>query len=280
MRRALASAGRLSAKLIVAAALLFAACSDGGSGGADAGGGNVATGASGTAGRGGAGGIGGGAAGRGGAGGGLLGTGGTGTAGTGGVGSGKAGAGGDTGGAAGRGGAGGTAGTGGDGGGTAGTGGGSRAICGGGFLCAADTQYCDWQNKQCGRGVLPMGACTGRPDGCGAVIDRVCGCNGQIYTSPCVAAGAGHDIDETGTTCKPPDGTFACGPRFCTQGTQYCDAMLGGPARAGTYTCRQLPAGCGATPTCACLAGVAQCPICQMSAEGDLTTPCLVPTPF
>jgi hypothetical protein len=143
----------------------------------------------------------------------------------------------------------------------------------------SDTQYCDWQNNRCGSGgVLVTSMCVTRPQACGAVIDPVCGCDGVVYSNPCMAAVAGQDIDESGSGCKPPSETFACGPRFCTHATQYCEAMIGGPAgAAGNYGCQLLPAACGTTPTCACLAGTAQCGNCQMSTAGDLTTRCLLP---
>jgi hypothetical protein len=144
-------------------------------------------------------------------------------------------------------------------------------------MTCSDAQYCDWMNNRCGTGTLPAGLCMMRPGVCPAVVDRVCGCDGQVHSSACAAAAVGHDIDETGAGCKPPSGTFTCGPRFCTHGTQYCEAITGGPAgAAGNYSCQPLPAACGATPTCACLAD-ARCGNCTMSTDGDLTTRCLQP---
>ena len=108
------------------------------------------------------------------------------------------------------------------------------------------------------------------------MVDRVCGCDGQIHSSPCVAASAGVDVNDQGG-CAPPAGTFACGPRFCTQGTQFCERMFGGPVgAAGTYTCRTLPPACGSPATCACLSGTT-CGNCTMTVAGDLTTSCLFP---
>jgi hypothetical protein len=108
-------------------------------------------------------------------------------------------------------------------------------------------------------------------------VDPVCACDGQVYSSPCDAAAGGQDISDLGG-CAAPTGTFPCGARFCMRGTQYCERMLGGAAvNPGTYVCHALPAGCGATPTCACLQGSAQCGNCTMSAGGDLTTSCLFP---
>ena len=257
----------------------------GGSGGSSGGSGGTAGGSGGTTSRGGAGGGSAGASGgNAGAAGGSAGAGGGsagaaggrggagGGAGSGGAGGGKAGSGGDGGGKAGTGGGGGA------GGGKAGTGGAAGQKGGCGTLDCSDTQYCDWQNNRCGTGVLVTGMCVSRPQGCGAVFDPVCGCDGVVYSNPCMAAAAGQDIDESGSGCKPPSETFACGPRFCNHATQYCEAMIGGPAgAAGSYGCHLLPAACGTTPTCACLAGTAQCGNCQMSTAGDLTTRCLFP---
>jgi hypothetical protein len=300
-----------SGTLVVAAALLFAACS-GGSGGLDAGGGNAAAGAGGrggtnAAGRGGGGGNAGttaaagttGTAGTTGAGGttgtaGSSGTAGTtgrggagGTGGTTGAGgaAGRGGSGGTAGGAgsAGRGGGGGTAGGGGaagrgGAGGAAGTGGtaGQNGNCG--TMNCSSTQYCDWPSNRCGSTLVGGGACMARPQGCTAQVDPVCGCDGQVYSNSCLANVAGQDIDESGAGCTPPSGTFACGPRFCTRGSQYCESMTGGAVEnPGGFACHALPAGCGAAPTCACLAGNAQCGNCLMSNGGDLTTRCQFP---
>jgi hypothetical protein len=121
------------------------------------------------------------------------------------------------------------------------------------------------------------GTCQARPQGCTAVVDRVCACDGKVYNSPCEAAAAGYDISNNGT-CTPPSGMFPCGARFCMRGTQYCEQMIGGAVdNPGSYACHALPAGCGTTPTCACLNGVAQCGMCTTSASGDFTTTCAFP---
>ena len=55
------------------------------------------------------------------------------------------------------------------------------------------------------------GCASTRPQGCTAVVDRVCGCDGQIHSNPCIAASSGVDINEQGG-CTPPSGTFALRP--------------------------------------------------------------------
>jgi len=264
----------------------------GGSGAAGTGGASGAAGAGGTTGTAGAGGTAG-AAGRGGAGaasgaGGTAGRGGGGggggaTAGAAGIGgaAGRGGTGGSagTGGGAGRGGAGGVAGAAGGGGGTAGIAGGGGGGAGGGTACTTTSgctsaQYCDISNNRC---AANAGTCKARPQGCTADVDPVCGCDGVVYSNTCMAAAAGTDISDLGG-CTPPTGTFPCGPRFCTHGTQYCEGKTGGAAtNPGDYACHTLPAGCGGTPTCACISGSAMCGNCTMSNNGDIMTSCLFP---
>jgi hypothetical protein len=106
---------------------------------------------------------------------------------------------------------------------------------------------------------------------------KVCGCDGKVYRAECDANGSGQDVSRLGG-CTAPAGTFACGPSFCVQGGEYCSAINGGAiTNAGTYQCVTLPAACGATPSCSCLAGTQSCGICTMSAAGDLTVTCLIP---
>lgn len=247
--------------MVVAAALLVGACSSDGKGGNDAGGGNAAAGASGTGGTsaGGNGGSAGAAGTSAGGRGGTIGAAGTvGAAGAGGVA-------GTTGGGAGRGGIGGDP--------TTGMGGTNLAGCIPGN-CGA-TAYCDIPNNSC---VAGPGMCKPRPMDCiTPTPGKVCGCDGKVYNSECEANGSGQDISALGG-CAAPSGLFPCGPTFCTHGTQYCEAMIGGVVtNPGSYACHNLPTACGATPSCACLTGSAQCGNCLASTDGDLTTRCLFP---
>ena len=160
-------------------------------------------------------------------------------------------------------GGGGGGGAGGGAGGSVGGAGGASGVPCGAITCAA-TQFCDWAGNTCA-GLEPMGTCRARPQGCTTAIDTVCGCDGAVYSNPCAASAAGADISEAGG-CSAPAGTFACGPRFCMKGMQFCERRPSGMTGvAGTYTCKALPAACGATPACACLSAVS-CASCVLSA--------------
>ena len=163
-------------------------------------------------------------------------------------------------------GSGGSAGGRGGGGGTTGAGGAGGATC---SPSCGSSEYCALST--CGTGV---GTCVTRPVDCIAQTeDIVCGCNGQLYRSPCEAEGAGVSISTVGG-CEPPTGKFVCGTIFCAHGTQYCEKQVRGTG--SQYLCRDLPAGCGATPACACIASVSQCD-CAVAANGELMTMCVLP---
>ena len=54
----------------------------------------------------------------------------------------------------------------------------------------SSTHYCDFEDDSCGG----AGICTPKPSGCDAVVDPVCGCDGNIYTSACNAMQLGMDV--------------------------------------------------------------------------------------
>jgi hypothetical protein len=122
-----------------------------------------------------------------------------------------------------------------------------------------------------------FGTCQPRPQGCTANVDPVCGCDGSVYSNACLAAAAGTDISDLGG-CTAPAGTFACGPRFCMHGTQFCESRTGGAVQnPGGYGCIAVPAACNGTPTCACVQPASSCGNCTMSNSGDITTACQFP---
>lgn len=50
-----------------------------------------------------------------------------------------------------------------------------------------------------------------------------------------------------------PDGKFACGNSSCDPKTQYCRGLVGG-ITGDSYSCMSIPASCGSTATCRCVA--------------------------
>jgi hypothetical protein len=104
----------------------------------------------------------------------------------------------------------------------------------------------------------------------------VCGCDGRLYRNECEANAYGGVDTQPMSGCPMPPGTFTCGTLFCAHGTQYCESM-GGGATINGYACHDLPAGCGGTPTCACIQGTALCGNCTVLANGDIRTSCLFP---
>lgn len=155
---------------------------------------------------------------------------------------------------------------------TGGTGGGN--YCGGitGITCSA-SQFCAFPDQICGADDS-TGTCVPRPTACDKNIDPVCACDGQVYNNECEAQAAGTDVSNLGG-CTPPQGTFACGPKFCAKGQQYCrrDVSDVGSIPDG-FTCVSLPAGCGAAPDCACLAGEVCGDMCEATADGGFKLTC------
>lgn len=149
--------------------------------------------------------------------------------------------------------------------------------CGGlaGKRCSP-AAYCDYPDNSCGI-TDQSGVCRMRPDVCPAIASPpICGCDGQVYASECTAYLTGTDLNAN-AGCKAAPGTFACGYAQCDLATQYCRreprAM-----DADSYSCVALPAACGTSASCACLADE-RCGLdCSGQARVGLTVTC-PPTP-
>lgn len=132
---------------------------------------------------------------------------------------------------------------------------GGGQFCGGliGTACDNPDEFCDYAFDVCTTVADAGGMCRPIPEACDAVLDPVCGCDGQIYSNECEANTASVSL---GSGCQVPAGQFACGPRFCDLGTSYC-ARTHNEGGSDLFVCAPLPASCGAVPSCACFAGVA-----------------------
>lgn len=242
-----------------------------GSGGSGSGG-NGAAGAAGTKG-----GASGGGAGTGGlASGGGAGTGGLGGGSGGGGRGGRAGAGG-IGGAGGRGGVGGTSSAGGA------SGAGGAQVCSALPLIACPAgQICDDDTpNRCGAGA-ELGHCIVLPGVCGTDYNPVCGCDGRTYSNDCTRQMARVQLDRAGACGGQGGSAGGAGGgsgdcRSCT-GAHYCQLTTSDSSdRAVIQMCLPLPAECGSTPSCACLASVPCGDVCSLSSLFGWSVTCKVP---
>jgi hypothetical protein len=78
----------------------------------------------------------------------------------------------------------------------------NEIVCGGSmnFACPAD-MYCN-SKENCG-GIDRNGVCTVRPTQCKIDNQPVCGCDGQTYSSPCLAAAKGVSQKSIGECSVP-----------------------------------------------------------------------------
>ena len=221
----------------------------------------------------------------------------SGTAGRGGAGGAVTGLGGAAGAGGGAAGAGG--GAAGVGGGAAGVGG--RPACSDAVPCAQNLFCKRDPSNACGAAIL-AGHCV-EPEPCPANVAPVCGCDGRTYSNNCIrmSAGVGPDPSNAcfgsggnggrgggggGGTAGGGGGgsggsagsTGATSCADCNPATQYCGNITGGGfGTAIRFTgCSPLPAACGATPTCACLATVSCSTICS-TMSGVLAVVCQAP---
>ena len=129
-------------------------------------------------------------------------------------------------------------------------------ICGGkmGKPCASD-EYCDYGDDTCGY-ADGSGLCTKRPSSCPDIYQPTCGCDGTVFSSACDANAQGFDVNATGSCTPPSKELFPCLSGFCATKSQYCEVQvsdIGG--EPSTFSCKDIPAGCGGPATCACLQG-------------------------
>lgn len=138
--------------------------------------------------------------------------------------------------------------------GSSGQGGGETDGAGGAPVSCPESAVLTHVDKRCGGGV--SGVCAPRPDNCldPASEPDVCGCDGQVYGSRCLANQAGQDVDAEGG-CGAPPGTFECAESFCKRGSEACATYLDGAGKESSTGCIKLPSDCLASPSCDCFAG-------------------------
>jgi hypothetical protein len=98
------------------------------------------------------------------------------------------------------------------------------------------------------------GICRPRPEGCAAVFDPVCGCDGETYSNGCTANAAGVAVDYEGE-CRAPEGRCGGIAGGRCQENEYCEYEGGGCGfDDGDGVCRRRPDACAQIfdPVCGC----------------------------
>ncbi len=142
-------------------------------------------------------------------------------------------------------------------------------------MCAADS-FCDFPANQCGEG--SVGACVPVSTACPGDGTLTCGCDNNLYSDACAAAGSGVDRSERGS-CDTPDGFVRCGPSFCLASFDYCEvtdaAIPGAPTE---FRCVPIPAACADAPSCDCLVEAGACgDACERIDTGGFVVTCPPP---
>jgi hypothetical protein len=154
------------------------------------------------------------------------------------------------------------------------------------LLPCAPGQYCKAPDSSCGTTSVP-GTCAPVAESCPGEDTPVCGCDGSVYESACLASAAGEDVSATGK-CSAPVDTFRCGPRFCRVEDEVCrkTTVLATAIGPDTYECVPESSSCvdGCNPgpagrcslCAACPAGKKCGFTCASDPDGSRTLECTV----
>jgi hypothetical protein len=122
------------------------------------------------------------------------------------------------------------------------------------FNACPSTQFCSFPAGDCG-GKEGPGYCVDLPTECSPGSILVCGCDGAIYDSECLANAAGVSTRSISPTddivvegeCASPAGYSPCGELYCDTATEYCQG------HGTSLSCKALPVACVESPGCGCL---------------------------
>jgi hypothetical protein len=100
----------------------------------------------------------------------------------------------------------------------------AQELCGGitGTPCNDPGEFCELPDGQCCCDFV--GRCSPIPQGCPAIYDPVCGCDGRTYSSRCEASHASASVDYLGPCSGGPEVT---GVVFTTRAEMVWDHMTG-----------------------------------------------------
>ena len=116
----------------------------------------------------------------------------------------------------------------------------------------------------------PPQTCRLRPTCDDASVQLVCGCDGHVYESACLAMAVGVTPSVVASDCPAPPGEFACYDTYCDAGT-YCQHVGSAP---DPTTCVVLPAACAGSTDCACFGDAGGCGTCSYVQDAGFLWTC------
>jgi hypothetical protein len=121
--------------------------------------------------------------------------------------------------------------------------------CGADEVCIRSSPECHDEDVDGGSSDARCGA---RPETCSSDGPPVCGADGRVYDSACLAHRDGIPTAGGGGSCDPPEGTFQCGEAFCDVASEACVTQFSDCDDIPFAECMPRPAEC-AEDDCACI---------------------------